>query len=55
MAQIKALYRELNLERVYETYEAEVHRALTEKIAQTRNVPQRVFTSFLERIFKRKK
>ena len=55
VAAIKALYREMDLERVYEEYEAKVYKSLNEKIAKVQNVPRMVFVSFLDRIFKRKK
>jgi len=53
---VKALYRELNLERVYKDYEESSYQrlvALVDKGAEEGNLPKQLFLEFASRIYKR--
>ncbi|MEW5309607.1 MAG: hypothetical protein WDW38_001485 [Sanguina aurantia] len=52
---IKALFKELELERVFLDYEAASHSALTSTIEEQTLLPKEVFTSLLVKIYKRQK
>ena len=58
VAAVKALYRELGLERLYAEYEeatyADLRAKITASCAQT-GVPEEVFLSLLHKIYKRSK
>lgn len=52
---IKALFKELELEKVFLDYEAASHSALTSTIEEQTLLPKEVFTSLLSKIYKRQK
>ena len=54
IARVKAVYEELNLRDVFAKYEDDAYNKIQALIKQTHAVPQKVFTLFLEKIFKRK-
>lgn len=53
IARVKQVYRELQLEKVFEEYEARCKTELEELIANVKYAPKAVFTVFLKKIFKR--
>lgn len=55
VAAIKALYKEMGIEKVYRDYEQECYSSLTTMIDNQDKLPNEVFTKFLEKIFKRSK
>jgi farnesyl diphosphate synthase len=59
VATVKALYRELKLDAVFEAYEAESYAQLKSMIAETCSkpggVPPQVYLSLLNKIYKRQK
>lgn len=55
VAAIKALYSELKLEELFKEYEASSYQQLSGQIAEQSLLPQPVFTSLLNKIYKRKK
>eukprot|EP00968_Pinguiococcus_pyrenoidosus_P006312 scaffold433_cov257-Pinguiococcus_pyrenoidosus.AAC.8 len=52
---VKDLYRELGLEQMYNTYEADTKVALEDQISKVTELPQEIFHIFLKKIFKRQK
>lgn len=52
---IKALFKELELEKIFLDYEAASHSALTSTIEEQTLLPKEVFTSLLVKIYKRQK
>lgn len=55
VSQIKALYKELNLEQVFADYEKESYENLTAQIEAQQQLPKAVFTLLLKKIYKRTK
>ena len=55
VAKIKALYLELGLEQVYLDYEEKSHGQIQALLAQTRELPEEVFSFLLGKIYKRSK
>jgi len=55
VAKVKQLYRDLDLEKMFRAYEAESHESLCKKIDSQSALPKEVFTSFLDKIYKRSK
>ncbi len=57
MAQVKSVYQQLKLRKVYTSYEEDSYKDLMEHIAQLpgegKLIPPLVFTTFLDRIYKR--
>lgn len=52
---IKALYKEMGLEDKFRAYEADSHAALSAAIEAQTVLPKAVFTSLLNKIYKRSK
>ena len=52
---IKALYRDLRLERVFEEYEHDSYQKLTAEISRQQQLPEGVFSLLLNKIYKRSK
>merc|ERR1712205_127509 len=55
IAKIKALYNELQLEKLYLEFEEKTYASLQLKISQITRVPPTVFTTLLSKIYKRSK
>lgn len=55
VAKVKELYKTLDLESVYKTYEEAVYKSINETIAKVEHVPPAVFTDLLGKIYKRDK
>uniref|UniRef100_A0A061RPF1 Farnesyl diphosphate synthase n=1 Tax=Tetraselmis sp. GSL018 TaxID=582737 RepID=A0A061RPF1_9CHLO len=55
VAKVKQIYRELGLEKDFQDYEAESYKKLCAKIEQQTVLPKSVFTSLLNKIYKRTK
>ena len=55
-AKVKALYRELNLKKVYEEYEEESYRNILQLISDNSgDLPRAMFQEFVRKIYKRDK
>lgn len=52
---IKALYGELELEKVFQQYEHDSHQTLTSEISKQTQLPEGVFSLLLKKIYKRSK
>lgn len=52
---VKALYRELQLEEVFNAYEEQSHSEIKDLIAEVTDVPTDVYNFFIKRIYKRSK
>ena len=52
---VKALYRDLDLESVFHSYEEESYRKINDLLADIREVPKEVFEFLLNKIYKRQK
>lgn len=55
MDTIKSIFKEVGLEEKFKAYEAESHRELCKQIDQQQVLPKAVFTSLLQKIYKRSK
>ena len=55
VAKIKALFKELELERQFQEYEATSYRTLTKEISEQDMVEKEVFLKLLRKIYKRSK
>jgi len=55
VAKVKELYKELELEAQFKAYEEESYKSLCSKIEKQTVLPKQVFTSLLDKIFKRSK
>lgn len=55
VAKVKALYNELNLKSVFETYEEESYKAIQSELNNVKLVPRDVFELLLKKIYKRSK
>ena len=52
---VKGVYRELDLEAVFRSYEAHSHEKLTASVSDQKLLPPEVFTGLLNKIYKRNK
>ena len=55
MQAVKQLYRDLDLEQVYRTYEEESYQAIQNLIAKVDKVAPAILNDFAKRIYKRSK
>ena len=53
--EVKALYRDLNIARVYHAYEDDEYARISAKIQKVDTLPQKIFSGFLDKIHKRQK
>nr|AKH49589.1 farnesyl pyrophosphate synthase [Rhizosolenia setigera] len=55
VAKIKAIYNEMGLKSVFEKYEEDSYAEIQEELKKINDIPQEVFTLFLDKIYKRSK
>lgn len=55
VAKIKKLYKELELSKLYETYEESFYKSIQAKLNKVTDMPKEVFEIFLNKIYKRSK
>lgn len=55
VAVIKQLYRDLDLEKVFQDYEAESYASINSLIEKVEGMPRTIFTELLGKIYKRQK
>eukprot|EP01026_Neomeris_dumetosa_P008444 TRINITY_DN126_c0_g1_i2.p1 TRINITY_DN126_c0_g1~~TRINITY_DN126_c0_g1_i2.p1 ORF type:complete len:398 (-),score=48.34 TRINITY_DN126_c0_g1_i2:195-1286(-) len=55
VAKVKEVYRELELQKIYEEYEESSYQELSKEIEEQELLPKAVFTSLLNKIYKRQK
>jgi len=55
VAKVKALYKEMNLSKIFEEYEEESYKQIQAKLDQVTTMPRDVFELFLKKIYKRTK
>lgn len=55
VAKVKQLYKDLELEKIFQDYEAESYQSLCKKIEAQTALPKEVFTTLLNKIYKRSK
>jgi len=53
VAQVKKIYKELNLPKIYKDYEEKSYAQLRKMIEEVRSMPKEVFIDLLEKIYKR--
>jgi len=55
VAKVKDIYKALDLEKVFETYEEDSYRAIQEELDNVTLMPRDVFELLLKKIYKRSK